>query len=67
MRCICRQAGAAPALVQALLLRYSTRPPLPARASLWVPPEALTGGAVMRFVRTAAGECVQCMFRLAAG
>ena len=45
-----------PAVVQALLLRYAERPPLPARSPLWIPPELPKGGAVMRFVRTAAGE-----------
>ena len=51
----CRQGVAAPAFVQSLLERYSSRPPLPARSQLWVPPITPTGGAVMRFVRTAAG------------
>ena len=46
----------AAAVVQKLLLRYAERPPLPARSPLWIPPESPKGGAVMRFVRTAAGE-----------
>ena len=45
-----------PAVVQALLQRYAERPPLPARSPLWIPPELPKGGAVMRFVRTAAGD-----------
>ena len=45
----------APAVVQALLQRYTERPLLPARSPLWIPPELPKGSAVMRFVRTAAG------------
>ena len=55
--CVVRRSSVlVPAVIQALLLRYAERPPLPARSPLWIPPELPKGGAVMRFVRTAAGE-----------
>jgi hypothetical protein len=56
-----QQPAAAPAVVQALLRFYSERPPLPARAPLYVATSPTEGGGgggstVIRFVRTAAGE-----------
>lgn len=56
-----QQSAAAPAVVQTLLRQYSERPPLPARAPLYVAPSPSEGGGgggastVIRFVRTAAG------------
>ena len=55
-----QQQAAAPAVVETLLRHYSERPPLPARAPLYVahsPTEDGSGGGstVIRFVRTAAG------------
>lgn len=54
-----QQAAAAPAVVQTLLRQYCERPPLPARAPLYVAPSPAEGGGggstVIRFVRTAAG------------
>lgn len=59
---IMQQAAAAPAVVQCLLQHYCERPPLPARAPLYMPPppgEAGGGNTVIRFVRTAAGTFVR--------
>lgn len=54
-----QQAAASPAVVQTLLQQYYERPPLPARAPLYVAPSPTEGGGggstVIRFVRTAAG------------
>ena len=55
-----QQLAAAPDVVQTLLRIYSERPPLPARAPLYVPTSPTEGGSgggstVIRFVRTAAG------------
>ena len=56
-----QQQAAAPAVVETLLRHYSRRPPLPARAPLYVAQSPTEGGGggggstVIRFVRTAAG------------